>query len=319
MTKRRAYMVIVIMILIPLLPLICGAASQNPVSEKEGGKWISNGRELGPWWILNSKLYAPLPSPLLYHFDASYGYSELHGNVKGESHNFKANLVLRKNVFTSTTDFSYIKQDTQVAGARTLIEKQDLSEFISFDILKFMSLEGGYKTYFDTTKYYDDSYSYFGGVAFTGAPFKQRLIFKAGGYYGKGQVNFENGQLADLYLYVPAYESDFLFFSELLIWNITKKISLIEYGDYLYCFDDYEPNSLVYNGIKYQYPTTTTRKPYRWTLNLTLNIKITAMISVFGSYKITHDENPVSDALSSTYDFIDDHDTTFTTGFTISL
>ena len=89
-------------------------------------------------------------------------------------------------------------------------------------------------------------------------------------------------------------------------------LSLTQYFDYTYAFDDADP-SLIH-GV----PRTEETNMIRWKFSLTFNVKITPTIYIFTKYAIRHDDSPLSDAEHTIFKYYK-NDTTLSVGFGLVL
>lgn len=290
-----------------------GNAPAPPKAEEKKAGWISNGSELGPlWWIFPSKIYTPRPQALLYHLEASYGFSELKGNVEGTYHDLKCGLTLRKNIFTLRSVAIYKKEETQIKTYNYIseTEKKFFRESFAVDINKSLAVEAGYTSFYDSNKLYDTSYFYYGGLSAFFPFWAEKVYFKLGAYYGYGRIEYLNDVIEPLGLEIPSYESDGYYLTESLTWQISDRITFTQYADFQQSFDDHGP--VTYYG----YPLSDTDPPERWKFNLNLTVKLTTVFSVYCAYNLQHDSNPLASIESTNYE---KQDSSISLGFKISL
>lgn len=239
---------------------------------------ISNGEELGEdWWLKNAKKYAPLPRPLLYHFEGSYAYSEQGGNVDAKKHKGEAELTLRKNLFTGITTYTIGKTETTInlLEKNTSLDNQSFRQALRYAITDRMSAAAGISWERNETKYLKDRFVYFGGLRAMIVDMP-KLDIMVGGFYSYTDTSYLNENIQEIKKYAkfPSqedYRSDALYFSQKLRWKITDKISFSERADYMMFLDDTEY--------------------YFWKLDLSLNFKLTKSVSFFSSYSVNYDNN----------------------------
>ncbi len=286
MNRKFGFIISFLIIGFLLFPLSTGAEEKKAQPSKEFGDfgWISRGQKYGYWWILNSRWYDPPPDPILYHLETSFSYSDTTGNVDGEYWDVRTNLTLRKKFVNSDTSYTFKRSDTKTTFGNTFVESENFTEMLSFDIYKWLAAEGGYIFYNDTTKFYDDSFSVFGGLG-TWPLSKKNLWAKVGVYYGYGKNTYRNDSLAVFGIHMPDYDSPGIFFQEKLFWNITDKINLSQFVSYVHTFDDSEPPTI------YGFKTNADDNVVQLTFNATLSFYITPIFSVFTRYELKYDDN----------------------------
>ncbi|OEU67373.1 MAG: hypothetical protein BBJ57_02520 [Desulfobacterales bacterium PC51MH44] len=239
-------------------------------------KWISNGSELGPWWLKSSKKYDPIPLPLLYHLEGDYSFTQLDGNVDAAYNKGRVNLILRKNIFTNQIEYGICKNETTIPSAAgditTRVEEQNLMESISIDFFDYMSFMAGIEWKRDDLKYVENRYTYYGGPFFYIIDTPEYNL-SAGAFYGYEENEYMNDELKKLnpLANVPDYNSDGIRFMQYFTWFITKDIMFRESADYMHYLKKEDGNDL-----------------YRWKLSFGLNVGITENISVFSSYITEH-------------------------------
>ncbi len=315
MKRKRRFITSIFIIGFLLFPFVVDAEEKAEEKKAEDSKpfgewsWLSRGQKLGPWWLVSSKFYDPHPKQLLYHIDTNLSYSDLSGNVEGEIWNVTGKLALRKAPFSSYTDYSFSRNKTTVIAfdSTTVVERENFVELLRYDILKWLALEGGFNLFNDTAKFYDDSFSVFGGVSVWPLN-KTKLWLKLSALYAFGEITYRNDLLESSFMQVPDYESGAVFGQETLNWQITKMFSLTQYFDYMYSFDDADP-SLVFGVLR-----TEESNVIRWNFRVMFNVRITPTIYFFTKYAISHDENPLSDTQASIIKYEED-DTSLSVGF----
>ncbi len=315
MKRKRRFITSMFIIGFLLFPFVVGAEEKAAEKKAEDSKpfgewsWLSRGQKLGPWWLVSSKFYDPPPKQLLYDIDTNLSYSDLGGNVEGEIWSVSGKLVLRKAFLSSYTDYSFSRTETTVIAfdSTTVVEKEAFTEVLRYDFLKWLALEGGLNLFNDSAKFYDDSYSVFGGVSVWPLN-KTELWVKLSAFYAHGEINYRNDLLESSYIEMPAYDSGAFFGQETLRWQITKMFSLTQYFDYMYSFDDADP-SLIY-GV----PRTEESNVIRWNFRVMFRAMITPTIYFFTKYTILHDENPLADTQASVIKYEED-DTSLSVGF----
>jgi len=251
--------------------------------------WISNGEELGNWWVKNPKKYDPVPRPLLYHIEGSYSYSELGGNIEVKNHKGELELALRKDLFTSITNYAISRSDTDItlSGVSTSVESDYFRQKFRYGLTDWMEAGAGVIwNITDTAKYLENRLIYYGGVRFTVLDFPS-LMIKMGGYYGFSDTEFMNDKITGMRKYadfqpVDDYDSDALYFGQMLKWKISKTVTFSENADYMLLLKDTEY--------------------YSWMLKLALNFRLTKHSSFFASYIINYDNNPFVEAVQ---DYLD--------------
>ena len=296
-----------------MFPFVTGAEEKKTQPSKEFGDfgWISRGQKYGPWWVLNSRYYDPPPDPLLYHLETSFSYSEKSGNIDGEYWDVGASLTLRKKNINSYTEYTFKRSDTKTTFGKTFVESENVVQMLSFDINTWLAAEAGFTFYNDTAKYYDNSYSVFGGLGAWPLS-KKNLWAKVGAYYGYGDITYRNDLLSVFGIVMPEYDSPGIILQEKLFWSITDKLSLSQFLSYVYTFDDSEPPTI------YGFTTDADDNVVQLTFNATLSFYITPIFSIFTRYELKYDDNALGNAQSALFKY-DKEDTSIAFGFKITL
>jgi len=271
-------------------PIILADASADDKS-KETPKlseesWISNGEKLGEWWLRNPKKFDPVPAPLLYHFEANYSYSELGGNIDGKNHNGDINLTLRKQLFTSTSDYHIGKSETtmNLIGMATLVENQNFVQNFSYAFTDWMQASGGIYWSCDSAKYFKNRLYYYGGADFALIE-RQHLVLNVGGFYSYLETEYWNDEMLIFYPDfepIEDYTSDYLYFTQMLQWNITDTITFTENATYMQDIDDTDY--------------------YNWKVEAVLKFNLTKHFAFFTSYSISYDNNTFVEAVQNYID-----------------
>lgn len=260
-------------------------ARKNPKlsDERSDKNWISNGKELGPWWRKNAKKYNPLPHPLLYHVKGTYSYSELGGNVEAKTHRGSAELTLRKDLFTSVTTYAVDSRSTTIVlkEKSTDLNNQIFRQGLRMALTDRISSVVGILWETNERKYLKDRFVYYGGVRamIIDSP---KLDLMMGGFYGYTETSYLNENMQEIKKYsdFPSqddYDSDSLYFSQKLNWDVTDTISFSERVDYMLFLDDTE-----YYFAK---------------LKLSISFKLTKSLSFITSYSVNYDNNTFVEAV----------------------
>jgi len=187
---------------------------------------ISDGKELDRWWLKSAKKYNPLPNPLLYHFEGTYSYSDSGGNVKAESHIGNIKLTLRKQLFTSSTEYGVGNVETtkQIGGKEIVIKNQRFQQALRLALTdKLDAVVGGAWTE-NTAKYLEDRYVYYGGARYTVID-TDDLDLMLGGFYGDTDTEFMNHEIQNMLKYkdfpsVDGYSSNAIYLNQRLHWKM---------------------------------------------------------------------------------------------------
>lgn len=286
--KNNFLMFTLLFVLMLLNPVEAQSLNQEK-PKVSNDSWISNGEELGKkWWIKNALKYTPLPRPLLYHFEGSYAYSKLDGNLEMESHKFKAALTLRKNIFTSDTKYDLNKNHIKIVLKEKSTEVDDsiFRQKFRVDVTDWLSTAVGMIWERSETKYLESRLTYYGGLRL-GIIESEKIDLSLLSLYAFEDTEYMSSEIQDVkkykdFLSVEDYDSDGLYFIERFEWDINEIITFSQGGNYKILFED--------------------SKFYNWHLNFTLNFKFTKTTSFFTSYQISYDHNFFSAALN---DYLD--------------
>jgi len=249
--------------------------------------WFSNGKALGKWWIKNPKKFDPVPRPLLYHFEGSYSFSQLNGNVDYKSQTISTDLTLRKKFFTSNTMFDVKKNEITMSlfpDNTTKVETNYFQQYFAFSLTNRFSVIGGYMWETnDSAKYVKDSKVRLGGLVvrlFESPKFTVRVV----GAYATLKTIYMNDSLVEIPGFIPVepYETGSLYFFPSIDWQITNIISFNNMFTYLYCFE----------GASY----------HKWGIDFKLKFKVTETISFFTNYNIGYDNNPFVESVNQSLD-----------------
>jgi len=252
---------------------------------------ISNGKELGDWWNNNAKLYDPLPEPLLCHIEASLSVSTSNNDTtSNDSRSESVSLTLRKNTLTSSSSYNNriatMKQkmiDPFGNKSEIKIESKNQSIKQTFSHAFTKKLEAIIGGEWDYTRGEDKRKTYFGGAQYHAFNLP-KLDIHLGGYYGIEYLKYAREKFG-MAMQAAALEgktstlkdsdSDLLYLTEILRWNITDKLILSQ--DFTY------QRSMENSDY------------YKWIGNIRLDIILNEYLSLFGSHNITHEENTATD------------------------
>ncbi|QTA87811.1 DUF481 domain-containing protein [Desulfonema magnum] len=272
------------------LPIVLAQAEvpQKSPEISEESSWISNGKDLGPWWNQNPKKYEPIPRPLLCHVEASYTYSEKTGNTEQTGNKGNFALILRKGILTSDTNYTISKADTTMSlnGVSTSLNDQFLREIMTLALTERLSLGVGAAWERNASQYIENRVSYFGGLMGVVVDSPNLNVWMSASYGFSDMEymneNIQKGKYAD-FPSVEDYDYNTLYFLQKLHWDITETISFSENANYVFDLD----NSDYYN----------------WKLGLSLNFKLTKAISFLTSYTIRYENNAFNNAVQ---DYLDE-------------
>lgn len=254
------------------------AADQDIQTKSEG--WIASGKELlGPsWYQKNPKTFKTMPNSLLYHLTLDYSYSGQDGNVVTEKHNASAEMVLMKELVTSTTRYTVSRSEIEQAliGGATILESEKFFQAVRYPLTNWMQAVAGFtwRTR-DTTKYLDDRRSVFGGALFDLID-QSNFLMTLGGFYSYSDVAYMNSKLTGMKKYndfnpINNYSSDQIYLKQSLSWNITDTVTFTENAEYTQILKDTEY--------------------YFWLLKFGLDVKLTQNISFTASYTMDYEYN----------------------------
>jgi hypothetical protein len=237
------------------------------------GKW---------WWFKNAKKFESTDS-WLYHLGLSYSFSDTGGNIDSTKHNAMLDLALRKQAFTSVTQYNLRKSDSEnsLTDISMNIQSQKFHQAFRYAVNDWAALVvGGRWTKSDSTKYIDRRVSFFGGSLFSIID-QPGLILNAGVFYGNSNTSYMNKTITKVRKYqdfipVEDYDSGEFFLSQTLRWKLSDNINFEEKANYIQLLEDTE----------YSYGN----------LTLGLEFKINKNISVVASYDIEYDYNPFINA-----------------------
>jgi putative salt-induced outer membrane protein YdiY len=275
--------------LLAIASMSVGAADNaQGMSSLSNASSISDGEELGRWWLKSAKKYNPLPNPFLYHFEGSYSYSESSGNIEAESHTGNLKLTLRKQLVTSFTEYNIGNYETtkQLVGKEIVIKEQRFLQAFRLALTeKLEAVVGGFWAR-STSKYLQDRFVYYGGARFMVID-TPNLDLMLGGYYGDTETEFMNHEIQNKFKYqdfppVDNYDSDVIYLSQKLHWKITPTVSFTGTGDYMRMLENTDY--------------------YFWNLKSALNFKLSKNFSFVTSYTISYDFNPFTEAVQNYLD-----------------
>jgi hypothetical protein len=262
--------------------------------------------DLGDWWNRSAKSYDPMPEKLLHHFEGSYSYAKGDGSMETENHNGNAEFVLRKNIFTSKTQYNMSKSESIQAmfpAVKTSIESKLFHQQLCVAISKNIDLVAAYWFDMDNLTYVDSRNAFYGGLSWQYAMKSPMLSGHIGTYGGYSDTSYTNDPI--LQVNAGDYDSSVAIITQDLNWVITDNISFSEDIFYIRMLEDSE---YFYSTIKFS-----------------LNFSINKYLSLFTSYNIKYDKNPQikeMDTLIKNTGYpgsICEKDTTISTGIKISF
>ncbi len=296
MAKGLKYVVSVMFCLLFLGGAVFYAAD---VSAQESEK----PKDLGEWWLRSPLSYDPMPSQWLYHFEGSYNWSRKTGNDTMDNHRAKANMVLRKNRFTSILDYTFDKrnsakakdypndnEDTEIRGD----VKHDVHEALRFALTKKLYGTVGGMWMRDEVSLIQDRYTYYVGVG--GSPIQtDKFVVNLLCAYGHEELDYtdkyhKNSKCVmseDLQcglsekFWKTAEEIDYeegtrkyelVYLSQSFDWKITDSVSFKEWFD---IFQD-----------------TADSDKYRWALDLSFDIALMNHVSFSPNYHEEYNNEP---------------------------
>lgn len=274
-----------------IAPAVFAGAPVPEMPKVSDDSWIVNGEELQGkrWWTKNPKKKTTLLNPWLYHFDLTYSYSGTSGNVDADKHKGSSLLALRKQLFTSKTQFSMSRSDQTIAlsGRAVHVESQRLQHGFQYAVTDWLEVVAGISwIQKDSTKFIDDRFTYFGGglVELINRP---NLFLAIGGFYGYSETAYWNDKVTDIAKYadfesVDDYTSGELYFKQKLEWNITDTITFTENGDYSYILENSDH--------------------HHWMVKFALEFEITKHFSFVSSYTINEEVNDFTEHVQDYFD-----------------
>lgn len=274
-----------------------GGAENNPPPAES---WISNGSDLGKWWLGRAKDFDPVRPELLYHVDLNYAYYKKTGNEKDEQHSLTTSLRLRKGLLNSLTAYEWLDKDYH--SSRKGKEKQRFSEYLFYEMWDRVDLSVGYEWYTYNRTYVDSRHTWNAGLYFTLLD-EPKYKLKLGTYYGYCDMAYMNGDIrTDMSPFmeeaaIPQYDklySDVVLLTQKFYLDITDNVSFTEAAAYRTYFEDTDL--------------------YHWAVKMNLNVGITKNLSFFVSYEIDYDAN-MGDALLNK----EERDTFLNSGLQISF
>ncbi|MCI5148183.1 MAG: DUF481 domain-containing protein [Candidatus Electrothrix sp. MAN1_4] len=278
------------------VPMSFGADNQQADQETSpvmsGDSWIASGNDVmgASWWKKNAYNNQHVSGPLFYSFAASYAYSGVNGSVESEKHNISTELALRKQLFTSITFYDVSKDETDLvlSGMSITVEQEKFEQFFRYALTDWLEAVGAIQlTKNDSSKYLKNRKLYFIGPW---ADLLQRpnLYIGIGGSYAYLDTAYMNEQINPFipmyedFTPVDDYDSEGLYFLQMLSWNITDKIVFTENTTYLQDLD----NTDYYN----------------LNVHLALEFALTDHLSVVSSYTVDYDYNSFVESVQNYLD-----------------
>jgi hypothetical protein len=247
------------------------------------GEMFSDGKDLGKWWLMSSKRHETMPDPILYHLVGKYAFTDLSGNADVRMQNADVSAIFRKNIFTSQTVYGQKRQRTILSigpkgPKHTFFMKQNFAQIMTVDLIPDLSFQCGVAWQYDTSKYIEDRYTYFGGLL-TQQVIAKYVNLSIGAYYGRDDTTYDNNGIRGLldasvpitYKEIEPYETDGLRLVNHLSFPITKTIYFMQSADYMTYFKNSEY--------------------YHLTLDFTVNFVIVKGLSFFVKYKTDYENN----------------------------
>jgi hypothetical protein len=242
-----------------------GPQAESPQSEQPqsslpaSGGWISSGKELGPWWLMRSTKYDPMPPQWLYHLELSYEYTRNRGNFVQDVHEGTARLIFRKSRFTPSLAYSLEKRDMTLGDVQIEYKKDLVVLDVTADLPMRLFTSAGLMWNQDETVFVDSQYLYYGGVGFYLLDIPQLRV--SGGYaYSDLKSMFGAG----------THKTDRFYLQELFFIPITPLVTLVQ--DLLY------------------HRALDSSSDYFWELRIPVIFKIADHVSLVPVYKLKHDE-----------------------------
>lgn len=244
-----------------------GQQGESPQSEQpqspppDSGGWISNGKALGPWWMMRATKYDPMPAEILYHVEASYNLTKMTGNLENETHGASGRLVLRKNRFTPSLAYMLDKVDMKLLDMRIKYKVQRVVADLNVDLLMRFFVDGGFMWNQDERVFVDSQDIYYVGCGNYVLDLP-KYQFKASGGYARSKLEsmFDAGMDETNRFYLM--ENAFVMF--------TPTISLMQSAWYHQALDSSED--------------------YYWELLVGLDCKITEHLSLKPFCRVQYDE-----------------------------
>jgi len=255
---------------------------------------------LGKWWLRNALTYDPLPSKVLNHFEFSYSFTRMTGNMTVDKHLIKNWLVTRYKRMTSYLNYSFDKRtssrasdyyaDGQIIETNLELRKSTkhlVSEEIRFAILKQLYSAVGFMYEEDDFISLDKRITTY--LGFGARPIQTKgFMFKFFAAFGHENKDYTEDyhEMAGYFtkeersVLLPDYDtdtvkSDIFYCDQNIRWSITDNLS--------------------FNEAFMTFIQTDDTDKYRWILDLGLEFQFTKHFTLMLNYNETFDKamNPL--------------------------
>ncbi|MDM8548442.1 DUF481 domain-containing protein [Desulfobacterales bacterium HSG2] len=110
--KYPLFFFLCVIIVVPAWAQTSDQSAPTETNDSESETQKKKDQDLGRWWKRSPLSYDPIPSQFLYHFEASYFYSQSEGNFNKDNHLINTGITLRKQRFTNILSYSFDKRNS---------------------------------------------------------------------------------------------------------------------------------------------------------------------------------------------------------------
>ena len=234
---------------------------QPQSSVPDSGGWLSNGKALGPWWMMRATKHDPMPAEILYHVEASYNLAKMTGNFENETHGASGRLVLRKNRVTPSLAYTLDKADMTLLDMRIKYKMQRAVADLNVDLPMRFLVSGGFMWNQDERVFVDSQGMYYIGCG-NNILDSPKYQFKVNGGYTRSKLEsmFDAG----------TDETNRFYLMENAFVVLTSSISLMQSLWYHQALDSSDD--------------------YYWEFLVSLDCKITEHLSLKPFYRVQYDD-----------------------------
>ncbi len=245
--------------------------------------WLSNGKELGPWWRKNAKALPSIPEPLLYHVEGTYNFLKSTGSIDMDIQKIDLDLYFRKGLITSETSYILDETSTEIKLQNALIERENYfyQQKFTMAITDQIAAAVGIVGDRNLTKFIDERTVYFGGLIYTPIDTSD-LTINLVGAYAQTKIAYLMSEVPRSYKEdfpgVGDYESGTIYLVESLDWKINPIVSLTQKIRHFSYLDDTEF--------------------YNTNASIGFTFKLTETISLTTNYTVEIDKNSFSKTMT---------------------
>jgi hypothetical protein len=237
-----------------------------------------------PWWEHNGFADGTPPEAIRTHIEASASLMSARGNSDGEAFDGRFGLIVRKHLLTSRFDAELSKRDLTygAGGGQAQFTQRTVREQVDFAVSKRVTAVAGIEDHRNTLMFTDDRLTFYAGG---GATLLEDARQKVDLLAGIGHVSFTfdrdavarvaPGALSAVPTTSPASGAALVIES----WRFTfpNKMTLMQDGSYRKYFDEH--------------------LGHLWTLSATLNMPVSAHVSVVPAYAVKDEQSTYTQAL----------------------